>query len=119
VGLESAIPSDQGPRGYVMSPMPFEIGMSPSGASPIDRILFEAAQVYSDYESNTLNLRPTKASNNKAYQNQEVWWIEREGHGRKRKKPTTDWEKGHLVRLCINNFGHYGMGWISSSNPLG
>jgi len=52
-GLESSIPSDQGRRSYEMSPMPFEIGMSPSGTSPIDPILLEAAKVYSNEESNT------------------------------------------------------------------
>ena len=110
-GLGSSIPSDEGRRSYEISPIPFEIGKSPRGTSPIDPILLEAAKVYhDDDESNALNRQPTKTRNDESYENEEVGEIEPEGHRRKRKRLTTDLEKAHLVRLCINNFGRYGMG---------
>ena len=34
----------------------------------------------------------------------------REEGGKKRVRLSTDLEKAHLIRLCINNFGRYGEG---------
>lgn len=110
-GLASSIPSDQGWGSYEVSPMPFEIGISPAGTPPIDPKLLEAAKVYSEDESTTLNPQPIRSRNDEPYENEEVCEIEPKGHRRKRKRLRTDLEKAHLVQLCINNFGRYGMGW--------
>lgn len=109
-GLGSSIPSDQGRGSYEVSPMPFEIGISPTGTPPIDPILLEAAKVYSEDDSTILSPKPIRSRNDEPREKEEVCEIELEGHRRKRKRLTTDLEKAHLVRLCINNFGGYDMG---------
>ncbi|KAG0128347.1 hypothetical protein HOY82DRAFT_541352 [Tuber indicum] len=86
-------------------PILFEIDPDAGMNPPSDPILLEALRTYDIDTLEAFSEKPTNST-----EVAEAYEVEPEGHRRKRTRLTTDPEKAYLIRLCINNFGRYGMG---------